>query len=189
MTAALRSCNNDYAMATRIMRLALTFVFTTRGIPQIYYGTEVGLEGGSDPDNRRDFPWQFIDSKNEVLGAYPHQKSIFTHLKKLISLRKETPALYAGYNVCLFVDHFVLANLYYVEDSIAITIIHNGWDAQPEKLKISIAIHPSLPSRIRNKIDNREYTCSLTGKKIKIRNGEFEVQMEGKTGYLFLCRE
>jgi glycosidase len=29
---------------------------TARGIPMIYYGDEIGMRGGGDPDNRRDFP-------------------------------------------------------------------------------------------------------------------------------------
>lgn len=32
-------------------------IFETRGVPLIYYGDEIGLEGGEDPDNRRDMPW------------------------------------------------------------------------------------------------------------------------------------
>jgi glycosidase len=189
MTAALQSCNKDYEMATKIVFLALTFIFTTRGIPQIYYGTEIGLEGGADPDNRRDFPWNLIDDKQEVRGAYPHQKAIFDHTCKLIKLRKSSPALYAGFNVCLFADHFVLANLYYVDNCVAITVIHNGWDSMPSSLKISTAIHPSLPERIRQLVNNKDYTCELTGKKISIREGVFEVQMEGKSAFLFLINE
>lgn len=38
------------------LKLALTFLMTTRGIPLIYYGDEIGMPGGADPDNRRDFP-------------------------------------------------------------------------------------------------------------------------------------
>jgi alpha-amylase len=43
-------------------KLALTFLFTTRGIPQLYYGDELGLDGGPDPDNRHDMPWEWIDA-------------------------------------------------------------------------------------------------------------------------------
>ena len=36
------------------LRLAFTFLLTTRGIPLIYYGDEIAMPGGDDPDNRRD---------------------------------------------------------------------------------------------------------------------------------------
>src|SRR5207245_9086947 len=42
-------------------RLALTFLLTTRGIPQLYYGSELAMEGGLHPDNRRDLPWELIE--------------------------------------------------------------------------------------------------------------------------------
>ncbi len=49
--------------AIKVTRLCLGALFTMRGTPQIYYGTEVGLEGckedGDDRDLRRDFPWHF----------------------------------------------------------------------------------------------------------------------------------
>lgn len=44
------------------MRMAATMLFTFVGTPCIYYGTEVGLEGGHDPDNRRCFPWDEVST-------------------------------------------------------------------------------------------------------------------------------
>jgi glycosidase len=43
-------------------KLALTFLFTTRGIPQLYCGDELAMDGGDDPDNRRDMPWNWWSS-------------------------------------------------------------------------------------------------------------------------------
>ncbi|WP_457637300.1 glycoside hydrolase family 13 protein [Oceanithermus sp.] len=37
--------------------LALELLFTLPGAPSVYYGDEIGLPGGHDPDNRRTFPW------------------------------------------------------------------------------------------------------------------------------------
>ncbi len=37
--------------------LALQLLFLLPGAPSVYYGDEIGLEGGHDPDNRRAFPW------------------------------------------------------------------------------------------------------------------------------------
>jgi alpha-glucosidase len=40
-----------------LMRLAMTLLFTRPGVPCIYYGDEIGLQGGDDPDCRRCFDW------------------------------------------------------------------------------------------------------------------------------------
>ena len=40
------------------MRVAVTLLFTAPGVPCIYYGDEIGLEGGPDPDCRRCFDWE-----------------------------------------------------------------------------------------------------------------------------------
>jgi len=53
---------------------------TKRGIPQIYYGTEVGLEGwkaGDDRDLRRDFPWHVIGGDNHPKQQFRKEQEIY----------------------------------------------------------------------------------------------------------------
>ncbi|MEN8114413.1 MAG: alpha-amylase family glycosyl hydrolase, partial [Actinomycetota bacterium] len=64
--------------------LALTLLLTFPGAPSIYYGTEVGLEGGRDPDSRRSFPWGHEGHWNERIRSA---------VKELIALRHQHPAL------------------------------------------------------------------------------------------------
>ncbi|MBI9032271.1 hypothetical protein JEZ13_09770 [bacterium] len=54
------------------IKLALIFQFTFIGIPHIYYGDEVFLDGYKDPDNRRPFPWDYQNdtNRNELLEFY-----------------------------------------------------------------------------------------------------------------------
>ncbi len=76
--------------------MAYTFQFTVRGSPQLYYGNEIGLDGGEDPDNRRDFPGGFAgDARNAFTaeGRTPREERIFTHLQSLMRLRRERPEL------------------------------------------------------------------------------------------------
>jgi glycosidase len=42
--------------------LTLAAVLTMEGIPLIYYGDELGMEGGEDPDNRRAMRWDLVNS-------------------------------------------------------------------------------------------------------------------------------
>jgi cyclomaltodextrinase len=68
------------------LKLAFLFQMAFLGAPAIYYGDEIGLEGGKDPDSRRAFPWK---------------KSTWDHdlrewVKTLITLRKRIPCLRRG---------------------------------------------------------------------------------------------
>lgn len=81
------------------LRLAFTFLLTTRGIPMIYYGDEIAMEGGNDPDNRRDFPGGWPgDARNAFsrAGRTAEESALFEHVKKLIALRKASVALRRG---------------------------------------------------------------------------------------------
>lgn len=47
----------DPLLAEARWRLLYTWLFLYPGVPHVYYGDEVGLVGGKDPDNRRTYPW------------------------------------------------------------------------------------------------------------------------------------
>ena len=84
----------------RRYHLALGSLFTLPGIPQLYYGNEIGMYGGSDPDNRRDMPswaWTSAGRKAGERGFLPNPQKTFSYVQKLISIRKDNPALYSGY--------------------------------------------------------------------------------------------
>ncbi|HEX2221199.1 MAG TPA: glycoside hydrolase family 13 protein [Candidatus Limnocylindria bacterium] len=61
----LSVCSSDVASA----RLAVLVQATVPGVPCVYYGYEIGLPGGLDPDSRRAFPWD-RGRWNEGLLAY-----------------------------------------------------------------------------------------------------------------------
>jgi glycosidase len=89
------------------LKLAYTLLFTIRGTPLIYYGDEIGLPGGDDPDNRRDFPggWS-SDARNafEASGRTPEQQSVFTHVQALLKLRASRPELRGSKTAHLFAN-------------------------------------------------------------------------------------
>jgi neopullulanase len=70
----------------RLLRMATLVQMTYPGAPCVYYGNEIGLEGGQDPDCRRSFPWDEacwdLDLRNEF--------------QRLIALRKQYAALRSG---------------------------------------------------------------------------------------------
>jgi neopullulanase len=92
--------------------LAFSALLTIRGIPQIYYGDEIGMPGGNDPDNRRDFPGGFPgDRQNafESSGRTAEQEEIFEHVQRLLRLRRDHPALRRGFQWNLWWDDTLYA--------------------------------------------------------------------------------
>ena len=95
---------------TRFMSLAgatlsgammhVAFVLSMRGIPQLYAGEEIAMEGKEDPDNRRDFPSAAFKAE----GRNATQQQMFDWTRAWISLRREHPALRSGKLIDLFVD-------------------------------------------------------------------------------------
>jgi glycosidase len=86
------------------LMLAQTFLMTTRGIPLLYYGDEIAMEGGNDPDNRRDFPGGFPgDARNAFAdeGRTDKQREVFDHLRRVARLRRELEPLRRGKLVTL----------------------------------------------------------------------------------------
>jgi glycosidase len=98
------------------LNLAFALLLTMRGIPQIYSGDEIGIPGGNDPDNRRDFPGGFPgDSRNafNAAGRIPDEQKVFAQVQGLLRLRRLHPALRRGAYVHIFNDD---ATFVYVRD-------------------------------------------------------------------------
>jgi cyclomaltodextrinase len=75
------------------MRLATLLMLTFPGAPSIYYGNEIGMAGGPDPDCRRSFPWDHPEQWDQASLAYH---------KQFIALRHQYPALRQGRYLRLF---------------------------------------------------------------------------------------
>ena len=74
--------------AKKLLKIASVLQYTVFGIPSLYYGDEVGLEGYHDPFCRMPFPWN--DMENE------YRQELSEHYKKLGELRNTQSALVDG---------------------------------------------------------------------------------------------
>ena len=81
------------------LRLGFGLLAALRGMPQLYYGDEIGMKGGDDPDNRRDFPGGFPKDKSDAFEKADRtdmQESMEEWVSALFTLRAHTPELQTG---------------------------------------------------------------------------------------------
>ena len=98
------------------MKLAFGLLATMRGMPQIYYGDEIAMPGGNDPDNRHDFPGGFPGDAKDAFttaGRTPAQEAMHTWVQGLLQLRAHHPVLQSGAQQNLLIDQtgFVFARV------------------------------------------------------------------------------
>ena len=82
-----------------LLRLATGITMTIRGTPQLYIGDEILMQGGGDPDNRRDFPGGFPgDTVDAFLpaGRTPEQARLHDFTAALGSGRIHIPDMRRG---------------------------------------------------------------------------------------------
>ena len=81
------------------LKLGFSLLATLRGIPELYYGDEIGMAGGDDPDNRHDFPGGFPGDAHDAFlasGRSAQEQDIYSHVQTLLRLRAQHPALREG---------------------------------------------------------------------------------------------
>lgn len=121
------------------LKAGFSLLVTLRGIPQLYYGDEIGMPGGNDPDDRHDFPGGFPGDKQDAFtqsGRTPEQQDVYAHVQSVLKLRREHPALREG-----TLKHVAVADDYYVftretAGERLLVVFYKGFDT---KLKVDVA--------------------------------------------------
>jgi neopullulanase len=112
------------------IKLALNIILFTRGIPVIFYGTEIGIEGGTKHGQlRQSFTGGFEnDQRNAFTEAdrTKNENEIFNYLQTLLKLRKQYPALSQGKLTHIYSGD----NIYYLiktfEDERILLLLNTG---------------------------------------------------------------
>jgi glycosidase len=110
------------------LKLANTFLLTTRGIPQLYYGDEIAMTGPDEPTTRKDFPGGFPgDQRNAFTraGRTKEEQELFEHIKTLTRLRSELEPLRRGALVNLHVTTQQYGYARTMKGATVITVINN----------------------------------------------------------------
>lgn len=121
--------NND----PKAYQLGLTMISTVRGIPQIYYGSEVGMRGdknkGGDADIRSDFPGGW---KSDKVNAFKpseqtaEQKEFYQFTQKLLNWRKEKEVIHTGKTKNFVPQNNVFVYFRYNEKESVMVILNNN---------------------------------------------------------------
>jgi glycosidase len=164
------------------LKLAFTFLLTTRGIPQLYYGDEIAMPGGNDPDNRRDFPGGWPgDARNafDTSGRTKEEDNVFAHVKKLLKLRKDNDTLRRGRLMHLTVDDQLYAFVRYTDQQAIVVILNTGSQTKTVELHIPLELKGETRRVLKDELGS--------GIEAVWKNGKQLQAAIPKTGMLLYC--
>lgn len=120
-------------------KLAMAFLLTTRGIPQVYYGTEILMDGDEADGHgvlRKEFPGGWADHKRSAFSAEGRTKKeneAWSYMSNLLHWRQTAAAVHNGKLVQFIPENEVYVYFRQNEEQTVMVILHNGY--QPKVLK------------------------------------------------------
>lgn len=158
-----------YQLGIKRCKIAALWQMTFPGVPSIYYGDEIGMQGFRDPHNRGAYQW---DSGNEELRSWT---------KKLVGLRNANTALQTGQLVFLYACDDVLVYLRYIknhqdvfgeaaEDDAFVVLFNRG----SEDKNIQIDLHGYCHTALVDALDKTQ--------KMTLQISTLKIKLEGLTG-------
>jgi glycosidase len=156
---------------------------TTRGTPLLYYGDEIAMTGGNDPDNRRDFPGGFPGDPRDAFtkaGRTVEEQAVWEHIKKLCQLRAEFEPLRRGAVVNLLSDTPQQYAFARVSTRGSVIVVFNN-ARQPATVEFNVG-----PA----KVSNGSVLVDRLGmsREVRIENNMMKVTMPGRSANIFTVR-
>jgi glycosidase len=162
---------NDFSKYQMVM----TLLATVRGIPQLYYGSEIGMAGNKDKDGdaaiRQDFPGGWMgDANNAFLkaGQTPEQEKYFDFTAKLFQWRKTNEAVRLGKTTHYIPENNVYVYFRYTDKKTVMVIMNNSSATQTIKTN-------RFQESLLNFATGKEV---LSGKSIDLKS---DISIEGKS--------
>lgn len=141
------------AQAKQRYLLATLLQMSYPGAPSIYYGDEVGVTGGQDPQNRGTYPW--ADK-----GGTP-DNDMLTKMKTLIKMRKDYPILRQGtLSAPLYTDSHVVVLLRELDGQKALVVLNNDTSAAT----LSLTLPTTLAGNYQDVLTSTGATVASDGK-------------------------
>ena len=147
---------------------AFGLILTLRGIPELYYGDEIGMPGGADPDNRRDFPGGWSGDAQDAFtenGRTPEQQRIFSAVQNLLQVRRRHAALRTGKLFHVFSDDDSYLFVRQTEEERLLVVFNNA--DKPRTLTIPQPDTP-LADALRATVLYGSSTAEISGREMKI---------------------
>jgi glycosidase len=169
--------NEIYKSDFKKYQMAMTLIATVRGIPQLYYGSEIGMKGDKgkgDADIRRDFPGGWNGDANNAFtkeGRTAEQQKFFEFSSKLFTWRKSKEVIHSGKMTHYVPDNNVYVYFRHNEKETVMVIINNNSDKQNLKTN-------RFKESIQNLKSGKEV---LSGKTFDLNNG---IEIEGKSALI-----
>ncbi len=167
--------NEIYKNDFKKYQMAMTILATVRGIPQLYYGSEIGMAGNKDKngdgDIRRDFPGGWNGDANNAFnasGRTAEQQKFHDFTAKLFNWRKSKEVIHTGKMMHYIPENNVYVFFRYNDTETVMIVINNNTDKQTFKL-----------SRFKENIKNFQTgTDVLSGKQINTKD---DLEIDGKS--------
>ncbi|KAB2337176.1 alpha-amylase [Cytobacillus depressus] len=142
-------------------KLAFTYLYTTPGIPIVYYGSEIALDGGLGPDSHR-----MMDFRTD--------KDLIDYMTKLGELRNSLPSLTRGDVKVLAEENGVIAYKRTYEGETTVIVINNSSESQ------SITISASELA------DNKELRGLLTNDLVKSNDQQYQLFIDREEAEIYV---
>ena len=163
------------------LRLALTFIFTVRGIPDVYYGTEQNCYGGGVPTE-----WAGIanEANREVMPSFSENGITFQYIQRLCEIRKTYDCLQTGTQREMWYENniYAFSRRNDISGQEVIAIFNNGTSNETRQIPIraesSLTIGTTLTNLLDTSITTQIVSGGVTGKMISIT-------IPAKTVYVF----
>jgi len=146
-------------------QLATLIQMTVPGAPSIYYGDEIGLPGGFDPDCRRSFPWQAPETWDRDLLAY---------VSATAALRHANPVLRHGAFRVLGAEGMAIAYLRSDNEAAMVVAVNAG----PAPVRIVVDL-PELAGRSLADVTLPGFEA---GPAVAVADGRVEIEIPGRAG-------
>lgn len=123
------------------MKMAVALLLTTRGIPQIYYGTELLMDGQEHKGHgeiRKDFPGGWAgDTLNAFTreGRSEAQNELFGTMQRLLKFRANSPAITTGKLLQFIPDDGLYVYFRHSEDQTVMVLLNNSRNVKNPDLK------------------------------------------------------
>ncbi|AWH86937.1 alpha-amlyase [Flavobacterium album] len=120
-------------------KMAMALVATVRGIPQLYYGSEIGMagdKGKGDGDIRRDFPGGWAGDSNNAFtkaGRTADQQKFFDYTSKLFTWRKNKEVIHTGKTTHYVPQDNVYVYFRYNDKDIVMVVFNDSAEARTFK--------------------------------------------------------